>query len=497
MARIAIGGWQHETNTFATVNADFEAFESADEWPCMSQGQAMIEAVEQVHLPIAGAISALNERRHQLVPLMWCSATPCAYVTEQAFEKICANMLALLRQALPVDGIYFDLHGAMVCEHLQDGEGEFLARVRKLVGQEVPIFVSLDLHANVTQSMVEHASVLDIYRTYPHIDMGETGYRVASLLSDHLENSRPLYKSFRQIDFLIPLNTGCTLIEPCKMIYRALPKLVSEKVSSLSFACGFHLSDIFDVGPAVVGYGDDQRAVDDAVQTLVDLIHDNEEKFYEKIWLVDQGIVEAKQAFERYGGTVVLADTQDNPGGGGGGDTTGVLQAMIEHNLVNAALGVINDAETVAIAHEVGIGGRFMAQLGGKTDSCQQPLQCAVEVRNLSDGCFIATGPMYKGANMELGLCALLLISGIAVVVCSKAVQTADQAHFRHIGIEPGDMDYIALKSSVHFRNDFEKLASKIFVVAAPGVVYADPITLRYENIRQTIRQNICPENER
>ncbi|WP_424948228.1 M81 family metallopeptidase [Candidatus Spongiihabitans sp.] len=497
MARIAIGGWQHETNTFATVKADFEAFESADEWPGMNQGQAMIDAVKQVHLPIAGAISALNQQRpdedkHEIVPLMWCSATPCAYVTEDAFERICENMLGLLRRALPVDGIYFDLHGAMVCEHLQDGEGEFLRRVRKLVGADMPIFVSLDLHANVTQAMVDHASVLDIYRTYPHIDMGETGYRVAGLLSDYLKNPRPIHKSFCQIDFLIPLNAGCTLIEPCKMIYRELPKLVTEKVSSLSFACGFHLSDIFDAGPTVVGYGDNPMEVNNAVQALADLIYDNKQKFYEKIWPVEQSMVQAKQAFKRHGATVVLADTQDNPGGGGAGDTTGVLQAMIEHNLEHAALGVINDAEVAAIAHEVGIGGRFVAQLGGKTDSGripgQAPFQGEVEVRNLSDGCFTATGPMYKGANMELGLCAWLSISGIAVVVCSKAVQTADQAHFRHIGIEPGEMDYIALKSSVHFRNDFEKLASKIFIVSAPGVVHADPATLRYKNIRAAMR---------
>ncbi|WP_423909955.1 M81 family metallopeptidase [Candidatus Spongiihabitans sp.] len=500
MARIAIGGWQHETNTFATVKADFAAFESADEWPGMNQGQAMIDAVKQVHLPIAGAISALNQPRpdggkHEIVPLMWCSAMPCAYVTEDAFERICENMLGLLRRALPVDGIYFDLHGAMVCEHLQDGEGAFLARVRKLVGNQVPVFVSLDLHANVTQSMVDHANVLDIYRTYPHIDMAETGYRVAGLLIDYLKNRRPpyksFYKSFRQIDFLIPLNAGCTLIKPCKMIYRALPKLITEKVSSLSFACGFHLSDIFDAGPAVVGYGNNQTEVNNAVQALADLIHDNKQKFYEKIWPVAQGMVQAKRAFKHHGATVVLADTQDNPGGGGAGDTTGVLQAMIEHNLENAALGVINDVDVATIAHQVGIGGRFIAQLGGKTDPGQSQFQCEVEVRNLSDGRFTATGPMYKGANMELGLCAWLSISGIAVVVCCKAVQTADQAHFRHLGIEPGKRDYIALKSSVHFRNDFEKLASKIFIVSAPGVVHADPATLRYKNIRQNIRRAI------
>ena len=505
MARIAIGGWQHETNTFATIKADYAAFASADEWPAMHHGAEMVQAVESVHLPIAGAIDALRAR-DELVPLMWCSATPCAHVTEHAFEKICAEMLELLRRALPVDGVYFDLHGAMVCEHLQDGEGEFLRRARQLVGADTPIFVSLDLHANVTQAMVDHADVLDIYRTYPHIDMAQTGHRVATLLSEHVNNNsrRPLHKSFRQLDFFVPLNSGCTLIEPCKTIYHALPELITEKVSSLSFACGFHLSDIFAAGPALVGYGENAAAVEHAVEALANLIREHREDFHEKspakIWQLEPGIKEAQRALDTHGATVVLADTQDNPGGGGSGDTTGVLQAMLAQRLTHAALGVINDAEVAATAHQVGIGKKFVAQLGGKTDAGQSfdqspaqafgrtPFQCEVEVMNLSDGNFTASGPMYRGANMQLGSCAWLSIGGIDVVVCCKAVQTADQAHFRHIGIKPDQMNYIALKSSVHFRNDFEKLASKIIVIAAPGVVYADPATLSYKHLRESLR---------
>ena len=488
MARIAIGGWQHETNTFAAVKADFAAFEQVDEWPGMHVGQTMVNAVKDVHIPIAGAIKALSEHQHNIVPLLWCSATPSSYVTEDAFERISCKMLALLEEALPIDAIYLDLHGAMVCEHLQDGEGELLTRVRELVGNDVGIFVSLDLHANVTPLMVEKATLLDIYRTYPHIDMGETGYRIAKLLSEWLEYSKPLFKAFHQIDFLIPLNTGCTLIEPCKAIYNYLPTLVSQQVPSLSFACGFHLSDIHDVGPAVIGYGLTQAQASSAVESLVNVIQCSKPNFYEKIWPVDIGLAEARQAFQQNGATIVIADTQDNPGGGGTGDTTGVLQAMISHQLENAVVGVINDAEVAAMAHEVGMGKTFLASLGGKTGTQdQQPFLCEAEVINLSEGCFVAKGPMYKGANMELGLCALLMISGVSVVVCSKAVQTADQMHFKHLGIEPAEMSYLALKSSVHFRNDFEDLASKILIVSAPGEVYADPARLSYKNIRPNI----------
>ena len=489
MTTVAIGGWQHETNTFATIRAGYEAFAMADEWPGMQTGPAMIENVRDVHLPVAGAIQALTENNCEIVPLLWCSATPCSYVTEHAFERICAKFLDLLEKALPVDAIYLDLHGAMVCEHLEDGEGELLERIRHLVGADLPVFASLDLHANVTAKMVENATVLDIYRTYPHVDMGQTGHRVAQFLCDHLGKPQPISKSFRQIDFLIPLNTGCTLIEPCKTIYRELPKLISPNVPSLSFACGFHLSDIHDVGPSVVAYGYNQVDVDTAVSALAAQIKSKQEQFHAKIWPVDDGIAEAKSIQANTGGTVVIADTQDNPGGGGAGDTIGVLRAMVEQGLENAVIGVINDKEVAAMSHQAGIGAALDIEIGGRAGiEGQATFPCQATVINLSDGSFTATGPMYKGAHMQLGATALLEIGGVLVVVCSKAVQTADQAHFRHLGIEPAAMHYVTVKSSVHFRNDFEDLASKILIVSAPGEVYADPATLDYQNIRPGIQ---------
>ena len=486
MARIAVGGWQHETNTFATIRAEYDSFVCADEWPAMAVGPTMLDVVRDIHLPVAGAIQALEEAHHQIIPLLWCSATPCSYVTEDAFERICEKMLGLLDQALPVDGIYLDLHGAMVCEHLQDGEGEFLSRVTRLVGRDVPIFVSLDLHANVTPRMVDHATVMDIFRTYPHVDMGLTGYRVAKYLCDHLDNPRPIFKSFRQIDFLIPLNTGCTLIEPCQSIYGALSQWTPSRIPSLSFACGFHLSDIHDAGPAVVGYGHCREEVDQVVDSLVIRIQEEQPNFSEKIWAADEGIEEAMTFVSSHGGTVVMADTQDNPGGGGAGNTIGILRSMMEHTVQNAVIGVINNEAVAAAAHESGIGSSIEISIDDQTG--QAPLHAHGRVKNLSDGRFTATGPMYRGANMEMGLTALIDLSGIQAIFCSKPIQAADQAHFRHLGIEPETMDLVVVKSSVHFRNDFEALSSRIMIVASPGEVYADPASLDYKNLRPAMK---------
>ena len=490
MSSIAVGGWQHETNTFATIRADYAAFEMADEWPAKHSGQAMLDAVDGVHLPVTGAIEALTESGDEVVPLLWCSATPCSYVTEGTFERISSELIGQLRQTLPVDGIYLDLHGAMVCEHVDDGEGEILTRIREMVGSELPIFVSLDLHANITERMVKMASMIDVFRTYPHIDMGETGYRVANLLSRQVKDRQPLFKAYRQLDFLIPLNAGCTLMEPCRTIYRTLPEYITDHVSSISLACGFHLSDIHDAGPAVVAYGHDMDATQDAADKLVEEVYRHKQEFYKEVWSADAGITEATRVFNDQGRTIVIADTQDNPGGGGSGDTVGVLRSMLAHGLQNAVFGVLNDPGIAMMAHQHGIGAELDIELGGKLSSAGgSSLRCRAKVGALSDGRFTATGPMYHGANMHIGKTALLQIEGILVVVCSKAVQTADREHFRHIGIEPGEMDYVALKSSVHFRNDYGDIASRILVVAAPGEVYADPSRLGYRFIRPGVER--------
>ena len=314
MARIAIGGWQHETNTFSTIKADYQAFERADEWPPLSRGADMLHQVNGVHLPITGAWQHLKGRHHEMVPLLWCSATPCAQVTKDAYERIATMLLDSIRQALPLDGLYLDLHGAMVCEHLEDGEGELLRRIRQVVGQDLPVSVSLDLHANITPEMVQHADLMEVFRTYPHVDMGETGARAASRLEQMIVEGRKFHVAYRQIGFLIALNWGCTDTEPCRSIYGRIPELITEDVVSASFASGFHLSDIHHVGPSVISYARTARAASRVADELATYVASWEHRFDEKIWPAAAGVTEALRLRCEGAGTIVLADTQDNPG---------------------------------------------------------------------------------------------------------------------------------------------------------------------------------------
>jgi microcystin degradation protein MlrC len=171
-----------------------------------------------VHLPITGAIERLEALGHEIVPLLWCSATPSAHVTEDAFERIAGMMLETLRDSAPIDGVYLDLHGAMVCTHVSDGDGELLRRVRQTVGDDVPVVASLDLHANISDQMIAQASLLEVYRTYPHVDMGVTGARAADHLDLLLRRQLARYPAcaVRRPGFLIPPVSGCTLVDPAR-----------------------------------------------------------------------------------------------------------------------------------------------------------------------------------------------------------------------------------------------------------------------------------------
>ncbi len=492
MARIAVGGFQHETNTFAPLKATWEMFEEADGWPGLCRGQDLLPAIDGVHLPVTGAVEYLRQAGHEIVPLLWCSATPSAHVTTDAFERIAAMMLEDIASAGHLDGIYLDLHGAMVAEHLDDGEGELLRRIRTLAGDGLPISVSLDLHANVSAEMVALADVLDAFRTYPHVDMGETGARAARHLDGLLRGEGPFHKALRKTDFLIPITWGCTFHEPAKGLYEDLTRIEREAgrgLRTLSFAPGFPMADIAEVGPGVMAYGSNRETVEGAADTLLASIDSRETEFAGRLWQPDEAVGEALRIAGTARRPVILADTQDNSGAGGPSDTTGLLESLIRGGAKGAVLGLLNDPDIALQAHDAGEGSTIRAELGGKSGMTgHQPLPGDYHVLKLGDGHFTGTGPMWRGARMDLGPMALLEVAGVRVAVGSRMMQAADQSIFRHLGVEPGEEKILALKSSVHFRADFQPICEEILVVEAPGPCAADPSKLPFTKARPGLR---------
>jgi microcystin degradation protein MlrC len=424
-----------------------------------------------------------------MVPTISCGASPSAHATEDAYERIVQVMVDGIRAAGPLDAVYLDLHGAMVTEHLDDGEGEILARVREVIGKDLPMVVSLDLHANVTPEMVEHADALIAYRTYPHVDMAETGRAAARHLALLLGTKQKFAKAFRQLPFLIPISWQCTNDQPTMGIYQKLASLESDAVPTLSFAPGFPAADFVHCGPSVFAYGATQADADAAADAVAALIESHEEDFDGRIFTPDEGVRHAMELAKTATKPIIIADTQDNPGAGGDSDTTGMLRALVRNNARRAATGVIYDPASAKAAHAAGVGASVTLALGGRSGiPGDAPYKETFIVEALSDGQFVAGGPYYGGRDMDMGPSAALRIGDIRVVVSSHKAQLADQAMYRYVGIEPTEQAILVNKSSVHFRADFEPIAEQLLICAAPGAMPADTAALPWTRLRPGVR---------
>ncbi|MEO0027961.1 MAG: hypothetical protein RJB45_2 [Pseudomonadota bacterium] len=497
MTRILIAGYQHETNTFAPSLADWAAFNCGESFPAYMRGQTVIDQMTGINMPISGFMDAAKRWQWDLVPSVWAGATPSSYVTQDAFEKIASAILEDIRNALPkgLDGIYLDLHGAAVAKHADDSEGELLARIRQLVGPSMPIVASLDLHANVTQGMLAQSDALVSYRTYPHIDMANTGELAAQLMQRRLKLGRKEPMFARRFPFLISLNAQSTWMEPAKTAYEQLLALDRESGVMLSFCMGFPASDFDECGPVVWGHGQHAEKV---VEQLFAAI--SEPSVWRPQWLpAREAVVHALATASRSAAPVVIADTQDNPGAGGDSNTTGMLHALLQQGAGKAfpgqvALGLMFDPDTAQMAFEAGVGAQINCYLGKAVpiftgQLSDPPLQGRFTVKAISDGRCVLKGPMMTGVAVQMGPSACLEIEGILIAVVSGKVQLLDRELLRTVGIHAEQMKLVVVKSSNHFRADFTPIASEVLIAKAPGPMAADPADLPWQKLNPLMRR--------
>jgi microcystin degradation protein MlrC len=461
----------------------------ADSWPALLRGEDVISQTLGMNLPIAGFAEACNVTDVELIPILWCAAEPSAHVTDHAFDAICGMILEGIKLAGPLDGIYLDLHGAMVTESYNDGEGEILRRIRELVGSELPIVVSLDLHANISPEMVDRSSYISIFRTYPHLDMAETGARCLPALM-RLLNEETFFKAFRQMRYLIPLHAQYTGEAPCKQLYEKLPCL--ERDSMLAdIALGFTAADLPNTRPSCVVYGETMEQAVIAADQIAQLFDEIEDKIDHSMLSLSE-VSKIAGSFQNHK-PVILADVQDNPGAGGSSDTTGLLDALVKSGAKSILMGLFCDPDIAAHAHSEAIGSVFHAALGGKSGLPDQaPYNATFEVIALSDGRCTYSGEMYGGGIATMGKTAALRLIGseaeIDIVVTSIRNQCLDLALFTHLDLEPSRYQIICVKSTVHFRAAFEPIASAIYSVASPGNFPCDLSLISYKNLHSGVR---------
>lgn len=470
MYRIAIGEIAHETNNFCADPTPAEVFKHY-QW---LHGEAIVAAHAGNRTYVGGMLDRAGELGLTAVPIFVTMAYPSGTITAAAYAEMLGELLGGLRRELPVDAVCLALHGAGVAEGVDDLEGDVLARVRELVGPDVPIAVTLDLHGNITEAMVQHADGLFGTMYYPHTDMYERGGEAIDFL---LRKLRGEIHPTMHLERLPQMITTCsTDLEPGKRLnarcveWEAQPGLLDCTIFH-----GFPYADVPPVGMSVVAIADGNADLArEAARDVARAIWDAREEYRPRVLSPGEAIAEAL-AIE--GGPIVINDTSDNPGGGSPGDSTHLLRAMLAAGLTDACYGFIYDVQTASLAHEVGVGQRVRVRLGGKTDNVHgTPIEAEAYVKALTDGKFRYTTPMGRGSAVDLGPMARLDIGGIDVLVASERNQVLDDEMFLLHGIDVRRKKIVALKSSAHFRAGFTHLAKAIITADAPGAT-----TLRFE----------------
>ena len=481
--RIAIGGISHETSSFAHVRTTLADFESGFG---LFRGQEVIQRFTGSNICTGGFIDGAKVHGFEAVPLLWGFAYPSGLIVRDDYESLKQDFLDRLREAEsnngPVDGVLLDLHGAMVVEGIDDGDGDFIEAVRRFIGPDRPIVVTFDLHGNHTQRRVDAATAIIGFDTYPHVDMAERGREAADLIVKTIRGEVRLVMALRQIPLFWNTPTQVTARPPMNEVMQRVHDLESRPgILSVTLATGFPWADVPDVGASVIVVADGSESLAKATaEELAEWVWENRERWHTPPMSVRDAIREGEE-FGRY--PIILADHADNTGGGSPGDSTEILRTFIELGLTDAMILYIVDPGIAQRAHAAGVGQRIAVSVGGKSDPIQgPPVEMNAQVMALSNGDFTYDGPMYAGLTGNMGCSAWLKQEGVSVVVVTAHEQPLGPAFAKTLGIDCATMKYIAVKSAAHFRASFERFAGTILNVDAQAIHTHDFKKLAYRN---------------
>jgi microcystin degradation protein MlrC len=468
MKRVLTGRFMHETNTFSVQRTNMAAWRRRD----FHRDNEIPAAFRGTRSALGATFEAADQYGWTLVHPVSANANPSGIVTDDAFERIAGMILDAAEHQGPIDGVLLHLHGAMVVESHEDGEGELLSRLREKLGPEVPVVVTLDLHANVTQAMADNSSALIAFRTYPHVDMYERAWQGARLLERAMSGEvRPRTLIARR-PMIYGLDRGRHQTGPMAELIAGGEALeATGEALAVSICAGFSRSNIRDVGPSVTVTVDASRpesSVRGQVIAEEFMDHAWATRDYQSFALLSVAEAVARARAGRPGDKpLVVADYTDNPGGGGYGDATALLKALVEAGVERVAFHAICDPEAVIAGITAGVGATTTLTLGGKTDPAigGGPLTLTGEVTHLTAGRFIAYGPMGGGVERDYGPSMVFRVGGIDIIVITNNGQAVDLGQFTSLGIDPTRYTTVAVKSMQHFRAAFEPIAREVILV--------------------------------
>jgi len=474
----------HETNTFSPVPTPLSSF--GPDGPTF--GRAALDAARGTRTALGAFLDACERRGAEVEVAVNATANPSGPVDDDAYERFAGAIIDAVRKGC--DAILLDLHGAMVTRSLDDGEGELLRRIRD-VAPETPLAVALDLHGNITQQMIDHADIIVGFKTYPHIDMYETGVHAARLLFDQLDQGTQPALAWAQPPLLSHTLRSATGEGAMQRAVEGAQRMEAEGLLAVTVFAGFALADIRDAGMSVVVVGRTRDEAQTAATELARQIWRERAGFvYQSLPLVDS--VATARGLRSNAGPVLLLDHGDNVMSGGTCDTTTVLEECLRQGMRGIGVGPLCDPPTVAQAIAAGVGARINVALGNKVPQAagievRAPLSANAYVRAITDGRFKITGPIYTGEVWAMGRAVALQTESFTAVVTERPMEPLDLGVFESAGVNPRAFDFLILKSRMYCRPSFVPLSSALVECDSGGVTSSNYGLFPFRKVRRPI----------
>ncbi|BBQ00482.1 microcystinase C [Burkholderia sp. SFA1] len=483
--KILIARMNHETNTFSPVATPLEAF--GRNGP--SYGEDAFREHAGMRTAMSAFIDAAKREHAGIVTPIAASANPSGRVAAAAYDAICQT---IVDAAHGCDAVMLDLHGAMVAENSPDGEGDLLERVRRAL-PHAPIAVSLDLHANVTQKIIDNADVIVSFKTYPHIDMYESGEHAARLLLDLVHGKAAPVMAWAQPPLLTHTLRSSTAAGAMKRAVDAARAAEREEgVLAVSVLSGFSLADIAAPCISVVVVADAERAkAQDVADRIARQIWDERDAFVYRSAPLAQSIGEGAALARDTGKPVLLLDHGDNCMSGGTCDTTDAFEEALKQGLEGIVVGPLCDPEAVAALFEAGEGATVTVGIGNKLTSVaslgKPPLEVTGIVRALTDGEYVISGPTYTGQRAYMGRAAVIETPTARILVTERTHEPWDLGVFESVGIDPRGARFLILKSRMYCRPVFVPISGGLVECDSRGATSSDYGLFTFENLKRPV----------
>lgn len=477
--RVITGGLMHETHTFSVEPAPLPAW-------TVTRGDECLSFAGTNH-SLGGVIAGARAHGLDLAPTLFAQATPSGAPDRATYETLVTELTERIAQALPADGIVLTLHGAMVVEGGPlDAEADILRRVRAVAGPDLPIAVTLDLHANTSRELVELATVIVGYDTYPHIDIAERAEEAVDLLVETIAGRITPAMAFAAPPLMAVPQAMFTGKPPFKTIFeRAFALEADGSALSITVAGGFAYADTPDTGVSVIAVTDNDLAAAQRIVTeLSDLTWNLRHQM--RIENVPPAVAVA-QAIAHPEGPVVLVDVGDNIGGGTPGDGTVILAELLRQGATEATI-VINDPEAVQAAFAAGVGAELALDVGGKTDRRHgDPVPIVGRVEQLGDGRWTHEGPENAGVPVDPGPIAVVRVDGVNLLLTTSKTPPGDLQQLKSAGIDPAGQKILVVKAAVRWRGGYWPITKHHIDVDTPGLGSVNLAAFSFQNVRRPI----------